>query len=680
MRATILLLALLVPAAPQDPPDLLQSCEALYDPLTSLLPEVRTKAHADLVKLTANKREFLKTPVLPSPQIVLALLGDAAAGKEVAKIVAEEPGPLTRIAVEALSHAATDPSADRLFKLLDSEDLRIAMAAARALARMKNPANVQALQKQAEQIDNPRRKVLAHYALDLTEPNLLATIVNQADAASQPVREAAWASLANLPAAVEEVRRRLLEKDGYQTWSTIFEGQVVADEVRDALGRLLIKAGLYVGPELIDLGAHKTKAVSTWARSASVDPLLVRKSVLIASLLKRLAAYENEPDATKDPIPWLETTLAAQGIKGEGEKLKERLESARLAWERTRPSVLDKDINASIDAGVALLKSRQDSTGFWKYCVCGINKNDGHNNGTTALSVYTLLKCEVPVRDKAVVLGLDGLLNQPLPNHTYTVGLQAMAFAEAIEMLTPPPKSKIKIPPDDLASLNKYLPRLRDCVTWLVEAQTHVNRGGYESGDWDYAKPPAAGMDNSNTQFAVLGLRAAQNAGVPAPPVSWVRSLNHWNGDQNKDGSWPYRRDKGNPNPGGSRSMTAAGLYCSLVAKATLKRKAPELLATEDPFKKGLEYFKKNNPVYDFGRSRQPGHVGSPYYDLYSLERAMMISKTEKIGDRDWYRDGAAFILANQGPEGEWIDTTDTCFALLFLKKAFVAVATGDNR
>jgi hypothetical protein len=247
-------------------------------------------------------------------------------------------------------------------------------------------------------------------------------------------------------------------------------------------------------------------------------------------------------------------------------------------------------------------------------------------------------------------------------------------------MLTPPPKSKAKIPPDDLAALNKYLPRLRDCATWLVEAQTHVNRGGYESGDWDYQKPAGTNMDNSNTQFALLGLRAAQNAGVPVPGTSWVRSMNHWNGDQNKDGSWPYRRDKNNANPGGTRSMTAAGLYCSLVAKATLKRKAPETLVTEDPFKKGLEYFKKNNPVYEFGRAHHPGHVHSPYYDLYSLERAMMISKTEKLGDRDWYRDGALFILANQGPLGEWIDTTDTCFALLFLKKAFVAVATGDNR
>ncbi|HLY09931.1 MAG TPA: HEAT repeat domain-containing protein, partial [Planctomycetota bacterium] len=581
MRAAILVLALLLPAAVQEAPDLLKSCEALYDPLTSLQPESRSRAHADLVKLTSGKREFLKTPVLPSPQIVLTLLGDAAAGKEAAKVVAEEPGPFTRIAVEALSHVATDPSADRLFKLLDSEDLRIAMAAARALARVKNPANAQALVKLADQIDNPRRKVLATYALELTEPNHLATIVNQADSTSQPVREVAWAALANLPTAVEEVRRRLLEKDGTQTWSNLFESQVVPDEVRDAFGRLLVKSGLYVGPDLVDLGTHKIKEVAAWARSAALDPLLMRKSVLIASLLKRLAAYENEADQTKEPIPWLEVTLAAQGIKGEGDKLKDRLESARLAWERMRPSVLDKDVNAAIDAGVALLKSRQDPTGYWKYCVCGAQKNDNHNNGTTALCVYTLLKCDVPVRDKSITLGLDWLLNQTLPNHTYTVGLQSMVFAEAIEMLTPPPKSKVKISPEDLAALNKYLPRLRDCVTWLVEAETHVNRGGYESGDWDYAKPPGTNMDNSNTQFAVLGLRAAQNAGVPAPSAAWVRSLNHWNNDQNKDGSWPYRRDKNNANPGGTRSMTAAGLYCSLVAKATLKRKAPETLVSE---------------------------------------------------------------------------------------------------
>lgn len=675
MRASILVLALLVPADRQDQPDLLKSCEALHDPLTSLQFDVRAKAQAELLRITAGKRDLFKQPVLPSPQIVLALVGDKDAAREVAKIVGED-GPLLRIAVEAVGRVGPDVAADRLFKLLDHEDLRLAATAARSLSTIKNPANVQTLQQAAEQVDNPRRKVLATYALG----GPLATLFNQAESNAAPVREAAWMAIANLPAAGEELRGKLFVKDADQKWRALFEGPVSSEEVRDMLGRMLVRAGLYVGPELVDLGTHKTKEVATWARGAALDGRLLRKSVLIGSLLKRLAAYENETDLTRDPLPWLLTTLAAQGIKAEGDTLKVQLASARTSWERSRPSVLEKDVNGAIDDGVALLKSRQDRSGYWKFCACGLQKNEAHNNGTTALAVYTLLKCDIPVRDKAVVLGLDWLLSQPLPNHTYTVGLHAMAFGDAIELLTPPPKSKTKIPAADLEALNKYLPRLRECVAWLVEAQTRVNRGGYESGDWDYTKTPGTGMDNSNTQFAVLGLRAAQNAGVPCPQATWAKSLNHFLADQNKDGSWPYRKDKNNPNAGGTRSMTAAGLYCSLIAKATLKRKDPVLLAAEEPYKKGLEYFRKNSPLYDFGRARHSGHVHSPYYDLYSLERAMMISKTEKIGDRDWYRDGAAFILANQGPEGEWIDTTDTCFALLFLKRAFIGVATGDNR
>jgi hypothetical protein len=674
---TLLFLALLIPP-PQE--DLLKSSEALFDRLTSLRPDERARGLAELHKLTAGKRDQLRQPVMPAAQVTLAMVGEAAAGKEVAKILAEEPGPLTRAAAEAIGAAGPDGASERLLKLLESEDLRTAMAAARSLSRAKGLTATRTLQQFADKLEQPRRKVLASYALELDQPGHLATILAQSESTQQPVREAAWAALGNLPTAAAELRKRLFEKEGLAALRTLFESQTVSDDVRDVYGRLMIRAGAYVGPDLVDLATHKTKAVADWARLVSSDPSVVRKSVLVASLIRRLAAHENEADEKKEPIPLLEAMLAEQGVTAEGGKVKDRLEGYRTAWDRMRPGILDKDVNLAIDSGVSLLRSRQEADGSWKFCVCGAMKNDAHGNGTTALAVYTLLKCDVPVRDKSVTSGLDWLLGQNLPNHTYTVSLQAMAFAEAVELLTPPPKSKVKIPPDDLAALNRYVPRLRDAATWLVEAQTHSSRSGYECGDWDYQKPPQQGMDNSNTQFAVLGLRAAMNAGVQVPVVAWVRSLNHWTADQNKDGSWPYRKDKANPNAGGTRSMTAAGLYCSLVAKATLRRKDPVTLSGEDPFKKGLEHFKKNYPVYEFGRALAGGHVHSPYYDLYSLERAMMIAKLDKLGDRDWYRDGALFILANQGLDGEWIDTTDTCFALLFLKKAFVAVATGDPK
>jgi hypothetical protein len=68
------------------------------------------------------------------------------------------------------------------------------------------------------------------------------------------------------------------------------------------------------------------------------------------------------------------------------------------------------------------------------------------------------------------------------------------------------------------------------------------------------------------------------------------------------------------------------------------------------------------------------------YYDLYSVERAMMLGGVKRIGGRDWYHDGALYILWNQMNDGAWLDASDTCFALLFLKRAFVPVASGDGK
>ena len=240
MRATIVALALLVPALRQDQPDLLKSCEALFDRLSSLNPDDRAKAQAELVKLTSGKREFLKTPIMAPAQVTLALLGDEKAAKEVVKILAEDPGPLTRIAAEAIGRVGPDAASDRLLKLLEHEDLKTAMAAARSLSRAKGAAAGRSLQQMAESIEKVRRKVLAHYALELDSPGHLPTLFAQADSAQQPVREAAWAALANLPSAADDIRKRLREKDVESGYRTLFEGQMVSDDVRDAFGRQLV--------------------------------------------------------------------------------------------------------------------------------------------------------------------------------------------------------------------------------------------------------------------------------------------------------------------------------------------------------------------------------------------------------------------------------------------------------
>ena len=65
------------------------------------------------------------------------------------------------------------------------------------------------------------------------------------------------------------------------------------------------------------------------------------------------------------------------------------------------------------------------------------------------------------------------------------------------------------------------------------------------------------------------------------------------------------------------------------------------------------------------------------YYYLYGLERAGMITLTPKFGEHDWFKKGAALILAQQRGNGAWEanqgtsgPVPDTCFAILFLKKA----------
>ena len=53
-----------------------------------------------------------------------------------------------------------------------------------------------------------------------------------------------------------------------------------------------------------------------------------------------------------------------------------------------------------------------------------------------------------------------------------------------------------------------------------------------------------------------------------------------------------------------------------------------------------------------------------------------MLYDTSLIGNHDWYFDGARKLLEAQRPDGSWDashfkkPTWDTCFAILFLKRA----------
>jgi hypothetical protein len=76
------------------------------------------------------------------------------------------------------------------------------------------------------------------------------------------------------------------------------------------------------------------------------------------------------------------------------------------------------------------------------------------------------------------------------------------------------------------------------------------------------------------------------------------------------------------------------------------------------------------------GKAPQITHSnGKFYYFLWSLERVGVAYGVDTVGKTDWYDWGVPILLANQGADGGWNNGEfgggpDTCFALMFLKKA----------
>jgi hypothetical protein len=166
--------------------------------------------------------------------------------------------------------------------------------------------------------------------------------------------------------------------------------------------------------------------------------------------------------------------------------------------------------------------------------------------------------------------------------------------------------------------------------------------------------------DNSATQFALLGLRAAYRRGVRAPDETWERALKMYEDRQGQDGGWSYRT--GSP----YGSMTCAGACSILLSQWALGRAKPE----EHPaIPRGFAWLAQN-----FSVTGNPKHSSHHLYYMYSLERVGRLFDTEFIGEDEWYPLGVKRLLGMQQADGGWIENKErivpTSFALLFLTRA----------
>lgn len=189
------------------------------------------------------------------------------------------------------------------------------------------------------------------------------------------------------------------------------------------------------------------------------------------------------------------------------------------------------------------------------------------------------------------------------------------------------------------------------------------------------AKPLIPEGDNSNMQYALLGLRAAAESGCLIPEETWARARAHVAKAQQADGGLGYDTSRTQS----THTMTTAGAAMLAICDFYLKKD----LKADPELGKMLSWLEKNFSVEE-STCIFPGD-SAHYYYLYGLERAAVLADADRLGAHDWYAEGAAWLVAKQGKDGAWQDPTaavwgkavltpeiDTALAILFLRRSTV--------
>jgi hypothetical protein len=333
-----------------------------------------------------------------------------------------------------------------------------------------------------------------------------------------------------------------------------------------------------------------------------------------------------------------------------------------------------------------------------------------HGEGYLALGLLTLLYAEVPANDAVVRQGFAELRRRSV-RQTYSLALAAMAM----ERLHAPPRER-----EQLLSGAIDRPAVRrlggdDAVAmgaWtaaLLANRDSEARPEYVTR-WSYA---GRGYDNSNTQYGVLGLHSAALCDQRIGRTTWFAIAAHWLAEQCPaeaapaslvlqpiDGQaaakklpatsartqavrraaprgWDYHGGNGTPYGG----MTTAGISSLTIALSHLQNSPgsvdPDLRRKIDQaILDGFAWLSKHRSVRHVPGNSLHHAMNWWFYYLYGLERACELSNVGLIDGLDWYHDHALILLAAQDEDGGFGRLEDTCWAILFLKKAQLPVFT----
>src|SRR5262245_29921320 len=328
----------------------------------------------------------------------------------------------------------------------------------------------------------------------------------------------------------------------------------------------------------------------------------------------------------------------------------------------------DAQIRGSVRRGVQFLKGQQNPDGSWSYT--------GHELGITALAGLALIESGVKV-DDAVIQKAIKVVRGSAPSNvsTYDISLSILFLVRVAD----------KSDNEFIVNLGERLaggqlatggwtyvcpivPRASKPASVSNSPRSSSNPGTAKRPGRLAASGPRAmgGGDNSNTQFAVLGVWAAGRAGLD---VSETMNLvdQRFRSTQAGSGGWGYT------GVGDSDAMTCAGLMSLALAKGRKVLDGQMSNRKQDSDAPGSRPKMDSDAHIERGIRRVEFYAntigpGSTLYFLWSVERVGVALGLRRLGSVDWYQRGAKTLIQAQQLDGGWRsnrgELADTSFAL----------------
>lgn len=293
-----------------------------------------------------------------------------------------------------------------------------------------------------------------------------------------------------------------------------------------------------------------------------------------------------------------------------------------VAQSGTEAQVADARIEQAIaQACQTLRRLQRPDDGSW-------DDYPGYPGASTALAVQALLLAGEPPDSPSIQKAAIALTRVQIEK-TYARACRAMAYALLVRHY---PELRAKLAGD---------------TSWLSRNQLGDGMWGYNTRRENKGRG-----DNSNTQFAVIGLRDASLAGIEVSQSVWSRLLKHYTKTQNNDGGWSYRppdpKQENRDDIISSVSVTAPSLASLMIVNDELAKTSGcpcssgrsggtrlQKKHTEKGIQWLIDYFGGN-----IKGAAAPGRWKTYFY--YGLQRAGQASGLKTFGRHNWYRRGSS--------------------------------------